>query len=69
VGYIPDLEDAVTETQAILKAETRARQTGKVFFVVYECAEEGYQVADEYDLDTWFAGISDNGIRYCTADH
>ena len=58
----------MTEIQAIAKADRRARETGKVWFVVYESADEGYQLADETDLDTWFAGISDSGIRYCTAD-
>ena len=58
----------MSERQAIEKAIRLAKKTGKVYFVVYECADEGFQVANEYDLDTWFAGCSDSAIRFCSAD-
>lgn len=36
-------------------------------FVVVEAGE--YHVATEFDLETWFAGISDQNILFCTADY
>lgn len=36
-------------------------------FVVFESGE--YHVATDGDLDTWFAGIADRNILYCTADY
>jgi hypothetical protein len=35
-------------------------------YVVYEAGE--YHVADDVDLDTFFVGVRDQDIRYCTAD-
>jgi hypothetical protein len=40
---------------------------GTMRFVVFEAGE--YHVATEFDLDTWFVGISDRNILYCTADY
>jgi len=55
----------MTEVQAIARADRRAKETGEVQYVVWE---DGYQVADDVDLDTFFAGISPQHIIYCTAD-
>ena len=35
-------------------------------FVIYEANE--FYVATEEDLSTFFVGLSDNQIRYCTAE-
>jgi hypothetical protein len=53
--------------EAISWADRAARINGEIRFVVRESGE--YHVASESDLDTWFAGISDNNILYCTADY
>lgn len=51
---------------AIKAARRLAGKTGEAQWVVWECG--AYHVANEFDLDTWFAGISDRNILYCTAD-
>jgi hypothetical protein len=56
----------MTYLQAVSKAERKAKVNDKPYFVVYESGE--YEVASEFDLDTWFAGVQDNNILYCTAD-
>ena len=36
---------------------------------IYVVFDDGtYQVASEYDLDTFFNGIRDNAIMFCAAD-
>jgi len=57
----------VTKAEAMRRADKLAKRTGKIQFVVWELPE-GFQVASEFDLDTWFAGIADRNIVYCTAD-
>lgn len=52
--------------QAVARAEKLAKD-GAMRFVVLESGE--YQIANETDLDTWFAGIADRNILYCTADY
>lgn len=52
--------------QAIARAEHIANQGHGIRYVVYESGE--YTVCDDTDLDTWFVGLSDNQIKYCTAD-
>ena len=56
----------MTLAQAIQRANKAARTTGEVRFVVRESGE--YHVASEFDLDTFFAGIRDDSILYCSAD-
>jgi hypothetical protein len=52
------------QAQAI--ADKYARATERTMYVVYEAHE--FYVATEEDLSTFFAGLSDNQVRYCTAD-
>ena len=56
----------MTYKQAQDKALRLAKKRNEPYFVVYESSE--YEVASEYDLDTWFAGISDRNILFCTGD-
>lgn len=53
--------------QAMARAEKLAKDSGTMRFVVVEAGE--YHVATEFDLETWFAGISDQNILFCTADY
>jgi hypothetical protein len=53
--------------QAMAKANRLAKCDGTMRFVVVECGE--YHVATEFDLDTFFCGISDQNILFCTADY
>lgn len=46
-------------------ADKYARVTEQTLYVVYEA--NGFYVATEEDLKTFFVGLSDNQIRYCTA--
>jgi hypothetical protein len=57
----------MTFDEAVTKAKQLAKKNEEVYFVVYESCD--YHVANDFDLDTWFAGISDNNIRFCTADY
>ena len=52
------------QAQAI--ADKYAPATKRTMYVVYEAPE--FYVATEVDLSTFFAGLSDNQVRYCTAD-
>jgi hypothetical protein len=52
--------------QARAIAEKYARANQRSMYVVYEGKE--FYVATEEDLSTFFAGLSDNQIRYSTAE-
>jgi hypothetical protein len=52
--------------QARAIADKYARATERTMYVVYEAPE--FYVATEEDLSTFFVGLSDNQIRYCTAE-
>ncbi len=52
--------------QALKRADVIASKDACVRYVVYESGE--YHIADEIDLDTFFMGLSDEQIVYCTAD-
>ena len=56
----------MTLAQAIKQADLSARAAGEVRFVVREASE--YHVASEFDLDTFFVGLRDDSILYCSAD-
>ncbi len=45
-----------TARRVARKASRDTRET------VYVVREDGFQVATEYDLDTWFAGLRDESI-------
>lgn len=62
-----------TQKQAVKKAAELARKTGKPHYVVFSQADAEqfggpYQVATEHDLDTFYAGISERNILYCTSN-
>jgi len=52
--------------QAQSIADKYARATRQTMYVVYEANE--FIVATEEDLSTFLVGLSDNQIRYCTAE-
>jgi hypothetical protein len=63
----------MTEAAARRKALQLARKLRTTYYVVWERdtdapAALSYHVATDYDLDTFFAGISDHNILFCTAD-
>jgi hypothetical protein len=61
----------MTLQQAISKANRIAKRDDKVVYVVKSDTPEVtgvYTTADDYDMDTFFAGISDSAIVYCSAD-
>lgn len=61
----------MTKTKAITQALRQARKRHAAYFVVREPDEAGepdYHVASEFDLDTWFQGISEQNIIFCTDD-
>jgi hypothetical protein len=45
----------MTRDKALDKAIKMAKQNNKMYYVVYE-NEEGYQVADDFDMNTFFNG-------------
>jgi hypothetical protein len=51
---------------ALRHAEEIASKGYGVRYVVFESGE--YHIADEIDLDTFFMGLRDQQIVYCTAD-
>jgi hypothetical protein len=46
--------------QAIKTAISRAKRRGEEMFVIYEDGE--YEVADNYDLETWYLGQDPIGV-------
>ena len=52
--------------QARAIADKYARAIERTMYVIYEANE--FYVATEEDLSTFFVGLSDNQIRYCTAE-
>ena len=61
----------MTYSHALLQAKRRARETGEFHYIVRE-PEEGYQVADDVDLDTFYLGatpvtcIGPDGLEYAS---
>jgi hypothetical protein len=50
-------------------ARAKAKSTKRVYYVIYEPDHTGvYHACDDFDLDTFYGGISDQNILYCTAD-
>ena len=58
-------EIEMTYSKAIARANMLAKKNNRDYFVVVECGE--YGVADDFALDTFYAGISQDHILYCTA--
>jgi len=55
-----------TLNAAVEKANRLAKKNDKEYFVVFEDGE--FDVTDTYGLDTIYAGIHDENIRYSTLD-
>ena len=50
-------------------ARAKARKTNRIYYVInYPDYNGRYHAADDFDLDTFYGGISDGNILYCTAD-
>ena len=60
----------MTFDEAKERAIAIARKTGKMRFVLWVGDDVGgpYTVASDGDLDTFYSGISDDHILFCTAD-
>ena len=56
----------LTFKQAIDQARRKAKQHARDYFVVRESDE--YHVTDDLGLDTFFIGISEHNILFCTGD-
>lgn len=56
----------MTKAQAIKKAKAMDKKHGREFYVIRE--EGDYHVADDYDLETFFLGVRDEDIVFCTID-
>ena len=59
-------KDRNTAIQKAIKESRGYGNQGAPLFVVYESGE--YHIATDYDLDTWFAGIRQSDIVFCTDD-
>jgi len=57
----------MTYGEAIEKAHKLAKMHDQDYFVVIEAHE--YDVTDDFGLETFYAGISQDHILYCTADN
>ena len=61
----------MTYSQALQQAKRRALEAGEFRYIVRE-PEEGYQVADDVDLDTFYLGatpvtcIGPDGLEYAS---
>jgi hypothetical protein len=53
-------------TECIKLARAKAEKSGATYFVVWE--GERYDVCTEYDLVTFYDGIRDQDIIFCTED-
>ncbi len=58
----------MTYTQAVTKARKLAKQNGCEYFVVEEFLGE-IDVCNELTLDTYYYGIPETRIRFCTSDY
>jgi len=59
--------DDLSEVRAT--ARRLSRKNDRTYYVVYEPDHTGkYHAADDTDLDTFYDGISDRNILYCTSD-
>jgi hypothetical protein len=55
----------MTFANAVSKANRLAKKNEREYFVVREA---GYDVVNDEDLDTFYVGISENNIVYCTSE-
>lgn len=56
----------MTFPQFVAKADRLAKKNERDYFVVIEAGE--YDVTDDEGLDTFYCGISQDHILYCSAD-
>lgn len=52
---MPD-DESLSRSEAVARARRRAIRSGESTFVVW--TGDGYAVADEFDLDTWWLGAT-----------
>ncbi len=65
-GHLMTMHSFSSFNQAQAIADSYAGATKRTMYVVYEAHE--FYVATEEDLSTFFIGLSENQIRYCTAE-
>ena len=65
-GHLMTMHSFSSFNQAQAIADKYAGATKRIMYVVYEAHE--FYVATEEDLSTFFIGLSENQIRYCTAE-
>ena len=65
-GHLMTMHSFSPFNQAQAIADKYARATQRTMYAVYEANE--FYVATEEDLSTFFIGLSENQIRYCTAE-
>jgi hypothetical protein len=61
----------MTYSQAVSKAKRLSVANGQDYFVLNQYEEfndSRYQVASEFDLETFWLGISESRILYCTGE-
>jgi hypothetical protein len=66
----PNERDSMTRIQAITKAQKLSTQNSRDYYVLdqYEGFNDSrYQVADDFDLESFWCGISESRIIFCTA--
>lgn len=56
----------MTLAGAVAKAKSLAKKNSREYFVVFEAGQ--YDAVDAFDLDTWYAGIPDHAIKFCTSN-
>ena len=56
----------LTYRQAIDKARRKAKENARDYFVIQEDGE--FHVTNDFDLDTFYLGISEDNILFCTGD-
>jgi hypothetical protein len=65
-GHLMTMHSFRSFNQAQAIADMYAGATKRTMYVVYQAHE--FYVATEEDLSTFFIGLSENQIRYCTAE-
>ena len=56
----------LTFKQAIDQARRKAKQHARDYFVI--CEDEEFLAVDDLALDTFYLGISEHNILFCTGD-
>jgi hypothetical protein len=59
--------DAMTYSQAVARAKQLAKKNDRDYFVVEQIKGE-IDVVDDRTLDSFYSGISERAILFCTGD-